>query len=194
MRSDANSSEGVTASKQVRRTPCPEGMSVPDFVEVRVVFCISVYANVSACADNCMHLSTAHVNTHTNCRVHNTHTHTHRYKQNGPPCVCGSAKSSSRNILLAKLYPSRWARTHRLGLPRITYSTVITFETVGNMLLIHDNCDIDKGPCMQIMYSYTRQQEWSVSTTVDALTIPHPHQALLGFMTKEGVQQLKVRV
>ena len=35
MQSDAYSSKGVTASKQERRTPCPEGMSVPDFVEVR---------------------------------------------------------------------------------------------------------------------------------------------------------------
>jgi len=71
MRSDANSSKGVTVSKEVRRTPCPEGMSIPDFVEVRVVFCISVHANVGACADKC-------VTAQTNCRVHDTHTHTHR--------------------------------------------------------------------------------------------------------------------
>ena len=38
----------------------------------------------------------------------------------------------------------------------------------------------------------THQQEWSVSTTVGALAIPHPHQALLGLMSEEGVQQLKV--
>ena len=140
-----------------------------------------------------MHWSTAHVNTHTNCRVYNTHTHTHRYKQHGPPSVCDTAKNSSRNFLLAKLYSSRWARTHRLDLPRNTPSTVFMFETVRNMPPIHDSRDIHKGSCMQIMYSYTRQQTWSVSTSVGALAIPHPHQALLGFMTKDGVQQLKVR-
>ena len=35
MRSDANSSKGVTVSSEVRRTPCPEGMSVREFMEVR---------------------------------------------------------------------------------------------------------------------------------------------------------------
>jgi len=158
MQSDANSSRGVTVSEQVRRTPCPEGMSESDFVEVRVVCNMCVHANVIACADNCVHWSTAHVNTHTNCRVYNTHTHTHRYKQHGLPSVCDTAKSSSRNILLAKLYSSRWARTHRLDLPRNTPSTVFMFETVRNMPPIHDSRDIHKGPCMQIMYSYTRQQ------------------------------------
>ena len=45
MRSDANSSKGVTVSSEVRRTPCPEGMSVCDFIEVRKVFCVSLHAN-----------------------------------------------------------------------------------------------------------------------------------------------------
>ena len=77
---------------------------------------------------------------------------------------------------------------------RIIYSPVFTLETVGNMLLMLEIRDIHKGPCKEIMYSYTRQQAWNVSTTIGALAIPHPHQALVGFMTKEGVQQLKVRV
>jgi len=154
---------------------------------------VSLHTLIAACPTH-THTHTDRVTTHTDCRVRTTHTHTHRYKQHGPPCVCGTVKSSSRNIPLTKLYSSRWARTHRLGLSRITYSTVFTFETVGNMLLMHDHCDIHKGPCMQIMYSYTRKQDWSVSTTVNALAIPHPHEALLGFMTKGDVQQLKVRV
>ena len=45
MRADANSSKGVTVSSAVRRTPCPEGMSVRDFVEVIRVFCMSMHAN-----------------------------------------------------------------------------------------------------------------------------------------------------
>jgi len=69
-------------------------------------------------------------------------------------------------------------------------------ETVGSMHLIHDGIilEIHNGPWMRIMYLYIHQQEWSVSTTVGALAIPHPHQALLGFMTEKDVQQLKVRV
>ena len=180
----------------MRRKPCPEGMCETDFVEVRLSFCISLHENVGAYANDCMHLSTAHVNTHTNCRVHNTHTHTHRYKRHGLPCACGIAKSSPRNIQPAISYLSPWASTHRLGSPRITYSPVFTCETVDSMHLKHDGTirDIHDGPWMRIMYLYTHQQEWSVSTTVSALAIPHPHQALLGFMTEEGVQQLKVRV
>jgi len=38
MRADANSSKGVTVSSAVRRTPCPEGMSEHDFIEVRRVY------------------------------------------------------------------------------------------------------------------------------------------------------------
>ena len=71
MPSDANSSKGVTVSQEVRRTPCPEGMTIPDFVEVRVMLCISVHANVGACADTC-------VTAQSNCRVQDTRTHTHR--------------------------------------------------------------------------------------------------------------------
>jgi len=35
MRSAANLSRGVTVSNEVRQTPCPGGMSEPDFMEVR---------------------------------------------------------------------------------------------------------------------------------------------------------------
>jgi len=146
-----------------------------------------LYLNACECPTH-IPTHTDRVTTHTDCRVRTTHTHTCRYKQHGPPCVYGIVKSSSRNIPLTKLYSSRWARTHRLGLSRITCSAVFTFETAGSMRLMLDNCGIHKGPCMQIMYSYTRHQAWSVSTAVEALTIPHPHQALLGFMTKGGVQ------
>ena len=38
MRADANSSKGVAVSSAVRRTPCPEGMSEHDFIEVRRVY------------------------------------------------------------------------------------------------------------------------------------------------------------
>jgi len=135
-----------------------------------------------------------HVTTHTDCRVRTTHTLTCRYKKHGPPCVCGFVKSSSRNIPLTKLYSSRWARTHRSGLSRIIYNAVVACETAGSMRLMFDNCGIHKDPYMPIMYWYTRQQAWSVSTTVEALLIPHPHQTLIGFMTKGGVHQLKVCV
>jgi len=130
-----------------------------------------------------------------NGRVHNTHTHTYRYKRHGPPCVWGIVNGCPQNIPLAKSYLSRWASTHRLGSPRFTYSTVFMCETVLSMLLIHDGTirDIHNGPWMRIMYSCTHTQEWSVSTAVGALAIPHPHQALLGFMSVEGSQQLKVR-
>ena len=37
MCSGANSSKGVTVSNLVRRRPCPEGMTVEDFVEVRLL-------------------------------------------------------------------------------------------------------------------------------------------------------------
>jgi len=83
---------------------------------------------------------------------------------------------------------------HRLLLDRIVCRPVFTSETVGNMLLMSEICDIHKGQYKEIMYSYIYQQAWNVSTAVGALAIPHPHQALIGFMTKEGVQQLKVRV
>jgi len=71
MQADANSSKGVTVSQAVRRTPCPEDMTIPDFVEVKVVLCISVHANVGACAHKC-------VTAQPNCRVQDTHTHPHR--------------------------------------------------------------------------------------------------------------------
>jgi len=45
MRANANSSSGLTASSAVRRKPCPEGMTVGDFIEVRRVFCVSLHAN-----------------------------------------------------------------------------------------------------------------------------------------------------
>jgi len=45
MRSDANSSKGLTASKDVRLKPCPERMSETDFVEVSLSFCISLHTN-----------------------------------------------------------------------------------------------------------------------------------------------------
>ena len=154
---------------------------------------VSLHQVIAACKTH-VHTHTDCVTTHTNCRAHNTPTHTHRYKQHGTPCVCGTAKRSSRRIQQTKLYSSQWARTHRLLLDRIVCRPVFTFETVGNMLLMSEICDIHKGQCKEIMYSYTYQQAWNVSTAVGALAIPHPHQALLGFMTKEGVQQLKVRV
>jgi len=78
MRSDANLSMGLTALKDVRRKPCPEGMSEADFVVVSLSFCISFDEDIRR-ARTCL-MS----NTHTNCRVHNTHTHTHRYKRHGP--------------------------------------------------------------------------------------------------------------
>jgi len=35
---DANSSKGVTVSTEVRRTPCPEGMTITDFVEIQTAW------------------------------------------------------------------------------------------------------------------------------------------------------------
>jgi len=97
MRSDANSSKGLTSSKDVRRKPCPEGMSEADFVEVRLLFYILLDENVSAHANDCVHLSAVQVNTHTNCRVHNTHTHTRRHKRHGHHCS-GTVNTFPRNI------------------------------------------------------------------------------------------------
>jgi len=48
MRSDANSSKGLTASKDVRRKPCLARMSEGDFVEVSLSFCILLDEKVRA--------------------------------------------------------------------------------------------------------------------------------------------------
>jgi len=48
MRSDTNSSKSLTASKDVRREPCPEGMSEAGFVEVNLSLCILLDEEVRA--------------------------------------------------------------------------------------------------------------------------------------------------
>jgi len=82
-----NSSKGLIASENVRRTPCPKGMSQGDFVEVSLSSCVLIDKKVHP---------------HTNCRVKNTRAHTHRYKRRGPYWALCTANNSPRNTQTVK--------------------------------------------------------------------------------------------